>query len=285
MTLTPERWKRAQIIITDALEQPQTLRDQYVVDQCAGDDALVEQIRSMLLNADQTDGFLSTPAALPDTADINTNFDGKLIGAWQLESEIGRGGMGLVFLAHRADGAYEQRAALKVLRGVASSARDAVMMARERQTLAALNHANIARLIDGGNTDDGTPYLVMEYVDGIPIDRYCDTHQLTLAARVALIETLCDAVQSAHESLVVHRDLKPSNVLVTNTGVLKLLDFGIARALDQASAVAMTQGVLPFTPRYASPEQVSGSPVNVATDVYGIGCCYTNYWRATALIR
>jgi eukaryotic-like serine/threonine-protein kinase len=274
MTLTPERWKRAQVIITDALLQPLAIRDQFVVRQCDDDHDLLAEVRAMLVDADNTDGFLSTPAALPDTADDSTtsmNLDGTMVGAWRLESEIGRGGMGLVFRARRADGAYDQLAALKILRGVTNSPRDAVLMARERQTLAALNHANIARLIDGGNTEDGTPYLVMEYVEGMPIDRYCETNQLTLTARVMLVETLCNAVQSAHESLVVHRDLKPSNVLVTNTGVLKLLDFGVARALDQAQASSMTQGVLPFTPRYASPEQMSGAPVNVATDVYGIG--------------
>ncbi len=274
MTLTPERWKRAQVIITDALAEPISLRDEYVVRECDGDNDLLAEVRAMLVSADNTDGFLSTPAEMPTAPDVSTttsNVEGTHIGAWQIEREIGRGGMGLVFRARRADGAYDQVAALKILRGIASTPRDAVLMARERQTLAALNHANIARLIDGGNTEDGTPYLVMEYVEGVPIDRYCDSNRLLLTARVMLVETLCHAVQSAHESLVVHRDLKPSNVLVTASGVLKLLDFGVARALDQAQASSMTQGVLPFTPRYASPEQMSGAPVNVATDVYGVG--------------
>jgi|GEM_PF-1364393 len=274
MTLTPERWKRAQVIIADALEQPLALRDPLAVRLCEGDEDLLTDVRAMLANADNTDGFLSSPAVIPDAADDTAstiNLNGSMVGAWRLESEIGRGGMGLVFRAHRADGAYEQLAALKILRGISSTPRDALLMARERQTLAALNHANIARLIDGGNTVDGTPYLVMEYVEGLAIDKYCETKRLVLSARIMLIETLCNAVQSAHESLVVHRDLKPSNVLVTNVGVLKLLDFGVARAIDQAQAASMTQGVLPFTPRYASPEQMSGAPVNVATDVYGIG--------------
>jgi serine/threonine-protein kinase len=194
----------------------------------------------------------------------------RRIGPYKLIRELGRGGMGTVWLAARADEQFEKRVALKVVR---SSDSEEVLrfFRRERQILAGLEHPHVARLLDGGTTDEGLPYFVMEHVEGVPIDRYCDEHQLTIPERLKLFEGVCSAVQHAHRSLVVHRDLKPSNVLVTEEGVPKLLDFGIAKLLNPEVAGASHETVLAMTPDYASPEQVRGRAITTATDVYSLG--------------
>ena len=195
--------------------------------------------------------------------------EGDRLGAWRLLSRLGSGGMGAVYLAERADGHFEQRAAIKLIRGVPRRG-DAAHFARERQILATLQHPDIARLLDGGATPGGQPYLVMEYVEGEPIDVYCKERALPLDARLRLFEAVCGAVQFAHQRLIVHCDLKPSNVLVRADGTPVLLDFGIARALDrQRRANALESGY--FTPGYASPEQLRGDAVATATDVYSLG--------------
>jgi len=195
--------------------------------------------------------------------------EGDRLGAWRLVRRLAQGGMGAVYLAERADGHFEQHAAIKLIRGV-PNAEMLAHFTRERQILATLQHPNIARLLDGGATPGGQPYLVMEYVEGEPIDVYCNRNELTLDARLKLFEQVCDAVQFAHQRLIVHCDLKPSNVLVRADGTPVLLDFGIARALDrQRRASAVEAGY--FTPGYASPEQLKGDAVSTATDVYSLG--------------
>jgi len=195
----------------------------------------------------------------------------RRIGPYKLIRELGRGGMGTVWLAARADEQFEKRVALKVVR--ASDSEEVLRyFRRERQILAGLEHPNIARLLDGGTTDDGLPYFVMEHVEGVPIDRYCDEHKLPVPERLRLFEAVCSAVQHAHRSLVVHRDLKPSNILVTSEGIPKLLDFGIAKLLNPGVAGGLSQDtVLAMTPEYASPEQVRGRAITTATDVYSLG--------------
>ncbi|RPH69668.1 MAG: serine/threonine protein kinase [Myxococcaceae bacterium] len=195
----------------------------------------------------------------------------RRIGPYKLIRELGRGGMGTVWLAARADEQFEKRVALKVVR--ASDSEQVLRYFRqERQILAGLEHPNIARLLDGGTTEDGLPYFVMEHVEGVPIDRYCDEHKLPVLERLRLFEAVCSAVQHAHRSLVVHRDLKPSNILVTGEGVPKLLDFGIAKLLNPGVAGGLSQEtVLAMTPEYASPEQVRGRAITTATDVYSLG--------------
>jgi serine/threonine protein kinase/tetratricopeptide (TPR) repeat protein len=195
----------------------------------------------------------------------------RRIGPYKLIRELGRGGMGTVWLAARADEQFEKRVALKVVR--ASDSEEVLRyFRRERQILAGLEHPNIARLLDGGTTDDGLPYFVMEHVEGVPIDRYCDEHKLPVPERLRLFEAVCAAVQHAHRSLVVHRDLKPSNILVTSEGIPKLLDFGIAKLLNPGVAGGLSQDtVLAMTPEYASPEQVRGRAITTATDVYSLG--------------
>lgn len=197
---------------------------------------------------------------------------GQRLGAYEVVRRVGQGGMGAVYEAVRADDVYRNRVAIKTIwRGADSD----VLLQRfrsERQILASLQHPNIAGLIDGGATAQGTPWLAMEYVDGIAIDQYCDQHQLTLPARLDLFRQVCAAVQYAHSRLVIHRDLKPSNVLVTNDGTVKLLDFGVSKLLDDAEEGTLTSaGLSPFTAAYAAPEQVEGQSISTATDVYALG--------------
>ncbi len=195
----------------------------------------------------------------------------RRIGPYRLLRELGHGGMGTVFLAARADEQFEKRVALKVVRG--SDSEEVIrFFRRERQILAGLEHPNIARLLDGGTTDDGLPYFVMEHVEGEPIDRYCDERKLAIPERLKLFEEACSAVQYAHRSLVVHRDLKPGNILVTGEGIPKLLDFGIAKLLNPGVAGGGSgETIVAMTPEYASPEQVRGRALTTATDVYSLG--------------
>ena len=244
-------------------------------------DALVE-LRSLLAHHDAATGgadFLAgvvapveVAAAVPLAAAAGV---GQRLGAWQIVRAIGAGGMGEVFEARRADGTYEGRAAVKLLKRGMDSAAVLQRFALERQALARLNHPHIARLLDAGASADGLPYFVLEHVDGQPIDQAIKP--LALAQRLALFLQLADAVAHAHRNLLVHRDLKPGNVLVDGDGQVKLLDFGIAKALDPldgtdgADGNTTIGGVRPYTPNYASPEQVRGEPVNTATDIYSLG--------------
>lgn len=286
-------WQIAKQIVADAAELPPAERDAFVIEQCGDHAILLTEVQSLLAQLDGIDAYIEIPAALPDSAapndrdDNNTSFSltGQTIGAYRLGAQVGSGGMGVVYAAERADGAYQQKVAIKLLRGggvgsmgtSGNSEQDARRMARERQALAQLDHPHIARLLDGGTTPDAAPYLVMEFIDGEAIDKYCEHEQLDLRERVALVRGVCAAVQSAHQRLLIHRDIKPSNILVTREGIPKLLDFGIARLLEasteggsQPQDVTHATALL-FTPRYASPEQVRGQAVTVATDVYGLG--------------
>jgi serine/threonine protein kinase len=178
--------------------------------------------------------------------------------------------MGEVYRAARADGQYEKQVAIKLVRGGYDSAAVLDRFRHERQILASLDHPNIARLLDGGTTDDGLPYLVMELIEGTRIDDYCDAHDLNVNQRLQLFLQVCSAVQYAHQRLVIHRDIKPGNILVTKEGLPKLLDFGIAKILDPAAGAEATIAG-PLTPEYASPEQIRGEPITTATDVYSLG--------------
>ncbi|MDQ6736375.1 MAG: serine/threonine protein kinase, partial [Gemmatimonadota bacterium] len=221
-------------------------------------------IRSLVGDAD--------PAGILDDGSGAT-LVGRMLGKYRVVRRIGQGGMGAVYEAHRSDDSYDKRVAIKTLwRGADSS----VLLQRfrsERQILAGLEHPNIARLIDGGTTDEGAPFLVMEMVDGVTIDEFCDRHTLGVTARLDLFRQVCAAVQHAHRNLVIHRDLKPSNVLVTPSGSVKLLDFGVAKLIDDPrSAGTLTgAGLSPFTRAYAAPEQIDGGTVSTVTDVYSLG--------------
>jgi len=208
--------------------------------------------------------------------------DGDRIGPYRVLRTLGVGGMGEVFLAERADAEFEQQVAIKVVYGGSLTRGVQSRIKIERQILAQLDHPNIAHLMDGGSLTDGTAYIVMEYVDGIPIDAFCDTNRLDIVARLKLFQTVCAAVHYAHQNLIVHRDLKPSNILVTAEGVPKLLDFGIAKLLDERQAGHHTLAVTHadfrlMTPDHASPEQVRGQAITTSSDVYVLGVLlYTN---------
>src|SRR5687767_9684553 len=199
----------------------------------------------------------------------------RRIGPYRILRELGHGGMGTVYLAARADEQFHKRVALKVIRSGADSAEVVRHFKRERQILASLDHPNIAHLLDGGTTDDGLPYFVMEYIQGQPVDRYCDNVRSTVAQRLQLFRHVCSAVHYAHQNLVVHRDIKPSNILVTAEGIPKLLDFGIAKLLTPELSVQTTGetsiALRLMTPDYASPEQVRGETITTASDIYSLG--------------
>ncbi|MEM8560420.1 MAG: serine/threonine-protein kinase, partial [Bacteroidota bacterium] len=212
-------------------------------------------------------------AQVAPSTTVEESLQGTRLGPWRLVREIGRGGMGTVWLAERADGAFEQRVAIKRVRASVFSEALRRRFLRERSLLARLHHPYIAQLIDGGVTDDGVPYLVMEYVPGTSLLEHCAARNLGVHARIELFLRVCEAVQYAHRHLVIHRDLKPSNILVTPDGRVKLLDFGIGKLQhddDGGDALTLT-GIRPFTPQYAAPEQIRNQTVTTATDVYGLG--------------
>lgn len=262
-----------------AVELPADERRAHLDRTCAGRPELRAEVESLLRAHRRAGSFLSSSPAPGVLAAAVAEFppaevEGRRIGPWRLLHEIGRGGMGTVYLAERADGSFEQRVALKLIRRGIGSAAMSERFLRERQILARLEHPNIARLLDGGVTDDGLPYFALELVPGTPLIDSCDRRRLTIDARLELFEQACRAVQHAHANLVVHRDLKPSNMLVTEEGVLKLLDFGIAKVLSEEpeDATALTRaGFHPLTPEYAAPEQLRGEAATTATDVYVLG--------------
>ena len=222
-------------------------------------------------------GFLESPAmqfaaALVEVVERRATLQGVAVGPYRVVRELARGGMGAVYLAERADGQFEQRVALKLIKRGMDSEEIHRRFLAERQILARLNHAHIARFYDGGMTAEGQPWFAMEYVDGQPLTRHCEERRLSVAERLRLFRDVCDAVRYAHQNLVVHRDLKPSNILVTSSGEVKLLDFGIAKLLESEGAEQLTRTDLrALTPEYAAPEQVRGEPVTTATDVYALG--------------
>ena len=276
-----ERLRRTDEIIQAALDGGASELPALLDAECAGDTLLRAEVESLLGYRERAKDFIETPAfalgasllAGGDDGD-GAGVEGRRIGPYRVVREIGRGGMGAVYLAERADGEFRQQVAVKVIRQTLGGDEVRRHFKRERQILASLNHPNIARLLDGGVSEDGEPFLAMEYVEGVRIDEYADAHQLSTSARLSLFRQVCAAVQYAHQNLVIHRDLKPPNILVTAEGVPKLLDFGIAKLLDPESADAGAHTVTELgvmTPEYASPEQVQGQQVTTASDVYSLG--------------
>ena len=269
------RWLRIEHLFHAALELEPGARSTFLDESCGGDQDLRTEVESLLQSSGKTLGFLSDSVqnAVQGIAEEEA-FTSKRIGAYQVLRVIGEGGMGKVYLAARADDLYKKEVAIKTVLG--GSQQGGARMARfgsERQILANLDHPNIARLLDGGITEEGVPYLVMEYVDGERLDDYCRQRKLGTEQRLQLFCTICGAVEYAHKNLVVHRDLKPANILVTDEGVPKLLDFGIAKLLDPESGenVRTLTSERMMTPDYASPEQIRGETVTTSTDVYALG--------------
>ncbi len=274
--MNAEQWRRVKPLLETAVSLAAVERAAFLDRACAGDPGLRKELESLLSSHERLDtSFLKAPA-VDLTREIAPAVvrAGRKVGAYQIVEEIGHGGMGEVYRAFRADGHYSKEVAVKMVRGGADSASVQERFRNERQILASLDHPNIARLLDGGTTDDGVPYLVMELVEGMRIDTYCEKHRLTIPERLQLFRQVCSAVQYAHQHLVIHRDLKPSNILVTEDGVPKLLDFGIAKLLDEAAAGGgefTLTGFQLLTPQYASPEQVRGESITTASDVYSLG--------------
>ncbi|HEX6133191.1 MAG TPA: serine/threonine-protein kinase [Longimicrobiales bacterium] len=275
--VSPERWLRIQRVLDAALDAEPGDREALLDEACAGDAPLRAEVARLLDCCDQVPQFFEEPAAefasplLAGAAAADVPV-GEEIGAYRIVGEAGRGGMGTVYRAERADDQYRKCVALKVVSRSVYGTHAVRRFIEERQILASLEHPDIARLLDGGVTADGLPWFVMEYVEGTPIDRYCDERRLNVSDRLRLFCRVCDAVQYAHRNLVIHRDLKPSNILVTADGNVKLLDFGIARLLRSETDAAHTVTMLhPLTPEYASPEQVRGDATTTATDVYSLG--------------
>jgi serine/threonine protein kinase/tetratricopeptide (TPR) repeat protein len=270
----PYAWDQVRTILANALEMRPEERTGFVRQACGSDLALLAEVESLLANHDQADSLLEhSPAARWLSFDPDA-WTGKRVGAYKVIRQLGEGGMAIVFLGERDDDHFRKRVAIKMLRPGFYTAEIVQRFRNERQTLAALDHPHIVKLLDGGSTDDGLPYLVMDYVEGVPIDVYCGSQQLSTRSRLQLFLSVCDAVRYAHRNRVIHRDLKPGNILITKDGAPKVLDFGIAKLLNpellQTPLVTRTEW-RPMTIEYASPEQVRGEPVTEASDIYSLG--------------
>jgi len=278
-----DSWRRVERVLDAALESDPSQWPALVAEQCEGDDAVRREVESLLGRYTTARSYLnSSPIAIAAAllaeaheATESVAYEGRRFGAYRAIRELGRGGMSRVFLAERADGEFKQQVALKLLRPGLDSDIDFDRFKAERQILASLNHPNIARLLDGGVTTDGVPFLVMELVEGEPIDKYCDARGYGVSQRLQLFLEMAGAVQSAHRSLVVHRDLKPSNIFVTSDGSVKLLDFGLAKLLEAEDASSPARSTVSthrwMTPEYAAPEQILGRSITTSTDVYQLG--------------
>ena len=276
--LSPERWAKVQSLFDAATAMPRADQPAFLAAECSDDAELCDYLLMLL------DSSIDVDAAVEETI-VSTATDafgdaeddsmrGEMIGPYRVERLIGSGGMGMVYLAKRADEQFDQQVAIKLGRHRLIDPQTELRLRNERQILADLDHPAIARLFDGGTTRDGVPYLVMEYIDGVPLDVYCDVHKLGIDARLRLFQTICSAVDYAHQNLIIHRDIKASNILVTDDGTPKLLDFGIAKLTDTAGAATdglTREGAVIMTPANAAPEQALGQAITTATDVYGLG--------------
>lgn len=266
--MTPVQWNKVKSIVDECLDLPPDERAAHLNSSCAGDPEIRAEAESLLENYEQAgDSFLQTTTSLEPEKPAAP----KRFGIYQVVEQIGEGGMGAVYRAVR-ESDFQMEVAIKLVRRGMDTEYFLARFRRERQILAGLEHPNIARLLDGGATEDGLPYLVMEFVDGVPVTKYCKGKGLAVRERLELFQTVCLAVQHAHQNLVVHRDLKAGNILVTSAGVPKLLDFGIAKLLDETAGEAETVTALAMmTPECASPEQIRGEKITTASDVYSLG--------------
>jgi serine/threonine protein kinase/tetratricopeptide (TPR) repeat protein len=283
--MSSEKWEKIKGIFLGAIDLTPPERDRFLRDECGDDENLRREVEDLIRQDEEAGSLMSSPAIEKNAADFfagaataaekDDPLLGKTIGAYRLTGELGRGGMGAVYLAERADGEFRRQAAVKLIKRGMDTDFILRRFRQERQVLAALHHPNVAALLDGGTTDDNLPYFVMEYVDGKPLYQYSDDKKLSINERLELFRQICAAVEYAHQKQIVHRDIKPSNILVKTDGTPKLLDFGIAKVLDSEigiSTIDPTQTAMRLmTPEYASPEQVSGFPVTFASDIYSLG--------------
>jgi serine/threonine protein kinase len=267
-------WQDIEDVLAAVIELQTTERSARIAELCGDRAALRAEVESLLTAHEKAASFLEVDTQIESEAAPLFSIDGKQLGPYRLLAILGTGGMGSVYRAERSDGRFEKQVAIKVVPAALHSAELLRRFTNEQQILAALEHPNIARLIDAGVSSEDIPYFVMEHVEGTPVTEFCDAHELSTRERLELFQTLCSAVQYAHQHLVVHRDLKPANILVTADGVPKLLDFGIAKITDPWSTgnLEVTRSLLnPMTPAYASPEQVRGQVLTIATDIYSLG--------------
>ncbi len=269
--MLPEQWQKLEEIFQTAADLPPDSQTIYLEDACRGDQELRREVEAMLA-ASPLGLIESAIAATADDLAQQPEHDplvGSWLGPYRIDGVLGRGGMGAVYRAFREDDQFHKQVAIKVIPRMLAGPEMVTRFRSERQILAHLEHSNIARLFDGG-TAEGVPYLVMEYVEGVPITQYVREKALSIPDRLRLMQSVCSAVSYAHHNLVIHRDLKPANILVTADGVVKLLDFGVAKLMDPAADPALTSEMM-MTPDYASPEQIRGEPVTTASDVYSLG--------------
>jgi len=281
-----ERWQNVERLYHATLQCEESQRAAFLKHACGSDELLLREIESLVSYGERSESFIEGSAldlVAPDLACQTGEKDssdkcriiGKRISQYRVVEQLGSGGMGEVYRAVRADDQFQKQVAIKLVHAGEASGFVIGRFKNERQILASLDHPNIARLLDGGATDEGVPYFVMELVEGQPIDKYCDSHKLGIPARLKIFLQVCSALEYAHQHQIIHRDIKPANILVTAEGVPKLLDFGIAKILDSslsAEAVGRTQTAFrAFTPEYASPEQIKAEPISTASDVYSLG--------------
>ena len=281
-------WDNIESILDKALALPEGKRKDYINEKCCGDNKLKSEVTQLLDSITASEGWLENPQVYKkglyqgvssdiENIDISDSLIDQDIGNYTIKEKLGQGGMGTVYRAERSDGTFEHQVAIKVIRSERATDANIRRFERERNILAGLNHPGIARLFDGGITDQGIPYLTMEYIDGIAIDQYCRTNKLSIDERINLFQKVLDAVMYAHKSLVVHRDLKPENILVTADEQIKILDFGISSLLETHSNTDSSHSITggrPFTLRYAAPEQVKEQPITTATDLYALGAVF-----------
>jgi serine/threonine-protein kinase len=280
--MTARQWQRLEAVYQAAMDADPARRDQVVAEACAGDEELLREVSRLLDQTADAAEFLEEPAMEQMTTSVGLpagptqdSLIGQMTGPYRIESEVGRGGMGTVYRAVRDDGAFMQEVALKVVKRGFDSPDLLERFRRERQILAMVSHPNIARILDGGTTADGRPYYAMEFVAGEPLTTFCYKRKLSLEERLRLFQDVCAAVAHAHQNLIIHRDLKPANIMVTHSGTVKLLDFGIAKIffedMPDVGQTISAGGAALLTPNYASPEQVRGDRITTATDVYALG--------------
>ncbi len=277
--MEPKRWRQLEEIFQSALELPEEQRESYIAAASGADEALHNELRDLLSAHVSSGSFLEEPVVEGGISQLireqEDDFKSRKIGPYRLLKKLGEGGMSRVYLAVRDDDEYQKLVALKVIPQDLDGEELRRRFRTERQILASLDHPNIAKLLDGGTTEGGAPYFVMDYIEGVPIDEYCSTSRLSVVDRLELFRTVCAAVQYAHQNLVVHRDIKASNILVAEDGTPKLLDFGIAKLLKPEAFAARVEftatRIRPMTPSYASPEQIRGRHITTATDVYSLG--------------
>ena len=265
-------------ILWEVLELDPAKRQEFLDNAAIGADIRAE-IESLLSFEAVSADFMSLAITnfskdfMPEVDETEISFVGQKIGIYEIIRELGFGGMGAVYLAERADGKFEQKVAIKMLKREFNVKKIRQTFKREKEILSKLNHPNIARLLDAGTTNDGVPYLVMEYIEGLPIDKFCEKKNLSLKPRLKLFNKICEAVSFAHQNLIIHRDLKPSNILVNEKGEPKLLDFGISKLLraENSEEKTLVTAFGAMTPEYASPEQIRGETASTATDIYSLG--------------